>query len=122
MKTFSFFRLLTIWLLLGQAALARRHGEGDFTSVLFKLAPPGALLAIGCNVALIGITAYAAKRSSGSNAESFATLAVLLVLPLLGLVVWYQPVLLALPVVVAGLYTEFGPKKGSVRERSSRED
>ena len=91
---------------------------------LFKLAPPGGLLAIGCLTALIVVAAYAAKRSSGSNSNSFATLAVLLILPLLALIVWYQPVLLFLPVAILGLYVRVAPssKKDPAREGSSGED
>ena len=125
MKTFPCLRLLTFGLLLGQPALARyREDDPGWSSALFKLAPPGALLAIGCITALIVVTAYAAKRSSGANAESFATLAVLLVLPLLALIVWYQPVLLFLPAVIAGSYHRVASifATGPDGEESSSED
>ena len=109
----------------GSAGLGRYHNDDPgWSSALFKLAPPGALLAIGCITALIGITAYAAKRSSGANAESFATLAVLLILPLLALIVWYQPVLLFLPVAIAGFYHRVASifATGPNREEPSSED
>lgn len=98
--------LLLGLLLFSGPAMARPYiGDGDISHALLKLAPPGALLAMAAVTLLIGCLLFAARRASTDSAkQSLLTLALLLVLPLLGLVVWYQPLFLVVAMVALQIY------------------
>lgn len=113
------YSLTAILLLISQPAMAR---SGGFAATeLFKLAPPGALAVIGCLiVTIVGLIVGALRTKSEQLRNSLITLALLLVLPLLGLVVWYQPILLVAGMAGVSLYVKFGsgPLMTALRDKA----